>query len=187
MDQVWFSFSFFCTFFTYMKKVSLCIMISVRLADCPLMAKTLTLQFSRTIYKINVWLCMMVVLTQFYPFSHFQWPWLYFKVTAVLNRFKLKNMFFSDGSWIYHYFWFSHMFKEYNWHISLFKKTTTFNVGFFLGTIKARSFKLCIITTLLGVYVVIAGVMSLTLFWGCRCFRNINCKFHVLDSRPLQF
>ena len=42
------------------------------------------------------------------------------------------------------------MFKGGNWHM---KKT--FNVGFFLDAIKAWSFKLLIITTMVGVYIVI--------------------------------
>ena len=55
----------------------------------------------------------------------------------------------------------------------------------FLDTIEARSFKLCMIITLLGVYIVIVGLMTLTLFQGHLRIRNINCKFHVLDSCPV--
>ena len=57
------------------------------------------------------------------------------------------------------------MFRGDNSHISLFKKTTTFNSCFFLDTMKARSFKLYMIITLLEVYIVIVGLMTLTLFW----------------------
>ena len=43
------------------------------------------------------------------------------------------------------------------------------------------------VMTLLVVYNVIPGFMTLTLFQGHRCVRNINCKLLVLDSCPLQF
>ena len=49
-------------------------------------------------------------------------------------------------------------------------------------TMKARAFKLGMIITLLGVYIVIVALMTLTLFQGHRCVGNINCKLHVLDS-----
>ena len=55
-----------------------------------------------------------------------------------------------------------------------------FNVGFFPDTIKARSFNLCMVITLLGVYIVILGLIILTLFQGHSCTRNINCKLEVL-------
>ena len=58
----------------------------------------------------------------------------------------------------------------------------TFNIAFFSDTIKKTSFKLCLIITLLGVYIVIPGLMTLTLFQDHRCVRNINCKLRVLDS-----
>ena len=58
-------------------------------------------------------------------------------------------------------------------------------VGFFMDTIKAGPFKLCMIITLLGVYIVIVSLMTLALFQGHRCVKNINCKLHVLDSCPL--
>ena len=51
-----------------------------------------------------------------------------------------------------------HMFKGENWRISSFekKKHTHFNMGFFFffDAIKARLFTLCMIITLLGVYIV---------------------------------
>ena len=59
------------------------------------------------------------------------------------------------------------------------------NVGFFFDTTEARSVKLFMTRTLLGVYIVMLGLMTLALFQGHRCVRNINCKFHVLDSCPL--
>ena len=61
------------------------------------------------------------------------------------------------------------------------------NIGFFSYTIVARSFKLCMIIfiTLLEVYIVIQGLMTVTLFQGHRCVRNTKCKFHVLDFCPL--
>ena len=81
------------------------------------------------------------------------------------------------------------MFKGDNWHISSFE--TDFNVAFFTDTVKARSFKLCVIITLLRVYIFMAALMTLTLFEGHSCVRYINCKVCFsdcwLDSCPLQF
>ena len=48
-------------------------------------------------------------------------------------------------------------------------------------------FKLCIIITFLGVYIFIVGLITLTLFQGHVCVRNINCKLLVLDSSPPWF
>ena len=58
-------------------------------------------------------------------------------------------------------------------------------LAFFLDTIKARSLKLYMIITLVEVYIVILGLMTLTLFQGHVCVRNINCKSLVLDSLAL--
>ena len=54
-----------------------------------------------------------------------------------------------------------HVFKEGNWHIYSFEKKI--NVGFFSDTLKVRSFKFCMIITLIGVFIVILGLMILTL------------------------
>ena len=91
----------------------------------------------------------------------------------------------SSKSWIYFLFWWSHIFKGDNWHFLIWKK----NFGFFLDNINVRSFKLCMIITLLGAYIVILGLMtlSLILFHCERCVRNINCALHVLDLCLLQF
>ena len=75
------------------------------------------------------------------------------------------------------HFLFSHMFKRDNWHLK--QKQKNFNVGVYSDTIKARSFKLCVIITLLGVYIVIIGLMTLTWFQGHKCVRNIICKSRV--------
>ena len=81
-------------------------------------------------------------------------------------------------------FLFLHMLKEDNWHdIFSFEKKKI--VGFLSDSITARSFKLCMVITVLGVYIVIVNLMTLTLFQGHTCVRNINCKMLVLDSYPL--
>ena len=67
------------------------------------------------------------------------------------------------------------------------KHTTPFNIGFFSNTMKARYFKFCMIVTLLEVYIAIIGLITVTLFEGHRCFRNINCELRVLYSCPLLF
>ena len=48
-----------------------------------------------------------------------------------------------------------------------------------------RSFKLCMVTTLLGVYIDILGLMTLALFQGHRYVRNIYGRLCFLDSCPL--
>ena len=81
----------------------------------------------------------------------------------------------SSRSWIFHYFWFSHIFKGDNCHIYLLVYKTS-NFGFFWDIIEVRSFKLCMVMTLLGIYVVNLHLMTLTLFQGHRCVRNVTCK-----------
>ena len=141
---------------------------------------------------------MMVVLIELHP-DHFQWPWLYFKVTAVSNSFQWEFYLFkwlswnfvwlsitSSRSWIYHYFWFSHMFMGDHWHISsIEKKNQHFDTAFFSDTVKMRSSKLCMIITLLEVYIFIVDLMTLTLFQGHRSVVNIKSKLCFLDSCPL--
>ena len=56
------------------------------------------------------------------------------------------------------------------------------NVGFFFDTVYARSSKLCIAVTLLGLYMFIQGVMAMTLFLAHRCVRNMNSKLWFEDS-----
>ena len=53
----------------------------------------------------------------------------------------------------------------------------SFPPTFFLDTVYVRSFKLCMITTILGVYIFIVGLMTFTLFQGHGYVRNINGKY----------
>ena len=95
------------------------------------------------------------------------------------NSFNWKNMFLSDQiETIYHwwlrqvdhehttvlfvYLFILHICKGDNSYISSFEKS--FNVIIFSNTVKAKSFKLCMIITLLGVYIYIVGLMILILF-----------------------
>ena len=127
---------------------------------------------------------------------HSQWPWPHFKVTAVSNRLNWKFYVLISLSWnfiglsstssrsrTHHLFWWARISKGDNWYISSFEKN--FNIGFLSDTFKAKSFKLCRIITLLGIYIVVLGVMTLTFLQGHRCVRNINCKLHILDSCSL--
>ena len=59
------------------------------------------------------------------------------------------------------------------------------NVGYFLDNIKVRSFKLCMIVTLLGVFVAVLGLMTLILFQDHRGVRNIIYKLCIMDFCPL--
>ena len=118
--------------------------------------------FSDIINIINVKLCMMVVI-ELYLFIPLLVTSLYIKVTAVSNscnwKFlcvylnKLLNfvrlLITSSRSWVYHYFWFLHVFRGHIWHISSFgkKKKKKRNLAFFSDTIKARPLKLCMVIT----------------------------------------
>ena len=145
---------------------------------------------------INVKLCLMVVHIELCHSYHFQWPWLYFKVTAVSDSLYWEFyvliqlcwnfewlLITSSRSWAHLCFLFLRVFKGGSRHIALYKENHThFNIDFFSDTVKARSFKLCLIITLLEVYIFIVGLMTLTLFQGRRSIRNINCKFCFQDS-----
>ena len=80
-----------------------------------------------------------------------------------------------------------HYTTAFEWCLCLREIIDTFPhlekyVAFISDTAKARSFKLCMIIILLGVYIFIVGLMTLTLFQGHRCVRNINCKLCFVDS-----
>ena len=70
------------------------VMISVKPAGwLSVCSKNFVAIFLNTINMIHVKLCMMVALTELYHTYYFQWPWLYFKATAVSNSFQLKMCF----------------------------------------------------------------------------------------------
>ena len=59
--------------------------------------------------------------------------------------------------------------------------TKTLTLAFFVDTAQGRSFKLCIFITLLQVYQLIPGLMTLTLFLG-HIFHNHKLQIVFLDS-----
>ena len=133
-------------------------------------------------------ICMTVLLTELCPFIPLQLPSLYFKVIALLNSFNWNcyvvirlnwNIFLgflspSSRSWIYLFLLkFRMRSKEITDLCSNWKK----KVGLFSDTIKARSFKLSLNVKLLGVCIFIVDSMTLTLFQGYSCVRNINFKY----------
>ena len=88
-----------------------------------------------TISVINVKLCMMVLLIELCLIIPLFVTLTIFKVTAVSNSFNWKFyiliwwslnfvllLIISNRSWIYHNFWFSHMLRGDNWHITPFEK-----------------------------------------------------------------
>ena len=76
------------------------------------------------------------------------------------------------------FFTFAHIFKRNNWRVSWFDKN--FVNCFFMDTVRARFFKLCIIITLLGVYQFIPDLMTMTFFQGNRCVKILDCKLFFL-------
>ena len=123
--------------------------------------------FSDTINMMNFKLCMVVVLIDLYPFIPLSVTLIEFQGhSSVSFSLKIYVMIRLSGnfvwllitlnrSWLHHNFLFSHMFKGDYRHISWFEKN--FDVANFLNTVKARSFKLCMIITLLGFYIFIGG------------------------------
>ena len=94
--------------------------------------------------------------------------------------------------WLHHHEYITALFKKkrlgtFNGdklHIPCLKKKPL-TLAVFSDTIKARYFKVCMIITLLGSTLSFVALMTLTLFQGHRCVRNINCKLGVLDFCPL--
>ena len=134
---------------------------------------------------MNVTLCMMVLLVELDPFIplsvtlHFNLDHSSVKLKmkmlcSYLIKLKLSTVvnyiFWSSRSWIYIIPLFF-IFGE-NWP----RLKKNFNIGFFLDIIKARSFKLCMIITLLRVYNFTVGLMTLILCQDHRCVSNVNCK-----------
>ena len=67
------------------------VMTDFRPADIYACGKSMNVAiFSDTINMIIIKHCMNLLLIELYPFILFQWPWLYFKVTAVSNSFNWK-------------------------------------------------------------------------------------------------
>ena len=101
--------------------------------------------------------------------NSFNWK---FYVHIQLSWNFVRLLITSSRLWIYHYFWFSHMFKGDNWHISWFGKKKML----FSQTPLKQDLSNFARLSLLGVDIVILGLMTLTLFQGHRCVRNITCK-----------
>ena len=117
---------------------------------------------------------LVVLLIELYLFTryNFQWLWLYLKDSFLSVKFKfiaylVKTMY---GSWfhqvdrLYPTIFDFHTFKGDNWYISSFDKNVVVLFFSFSDTVKLRSFKLCMIVTLLRVYSFIVGLMTLTCF-----------------------
>ena len=121
---------YYSTFFYSYEKCE-CVMISVRPVS---QLSVCVWQKLHYINMINVKLCMMaVLLIELYLFILLHRPWLHFNITALSNSFNrtfyvlilfssnfIQLLMTSSRSWIYHYFWFSHIFKEHKWHIVSF-------------------------------------------------------------------
>ena len=86
---------------------------------------------SDTINVIDVKLRAMVLLIELYLFISLQWPWPYFRVTAMWNNFNWKIYVLIQWNWnfvwflskscrqlLYHYFYFLllRIFKGGSWH-----------------------------------------------------------------------
>ena len=76
------------SFLSHRKTKCMFVMISARPAGwLSVCGKNFTIAiFSDTINMINVKLCLLVYSLSFTHSYHFQWPWFYFEVTAVLTE-----------------------------------------------------------------------------------------------------
>ena len=101
-------------------------------------------------------MCVRNLNCKFYVLICLSWNCVQFLIT-------------SSRSWIFHCFWVAHMFQGDKWCISLFEKKK--NVCFFSDTIKARSFKLCLVITLL---------------WGLHCHPRLDDLDFVSWSQVCQ-
>ena len=128
---------------------------------------------------------MTVVHTELYPFTPISVIFTVFQVYSSVKQFLLEFILLKSDQveilydcWLRllddayttvfcFFFKFSNMFKGDNWQISSLKKVTCLS-----DTVKARFFKLIVITTMLGVYIFTVGLMTLTLFQGHRRVRN---------------
>ena len=171
---------------THMKNVSLCndpyYQPAGRVSVC---GKNFNVEiFSDTMNMINVIFCVMRVLIELYPFipisvtlivfqdhSSVSFNWKFYVLNWLSWNF-VPLLITSSRSWIYHYFYlfisqflFIHLFctcsREITDIFSCLNKE--FKIGFFSDTIESRSFKLCMIITVLAVSIVVLGLMSLTL------------------------
>ena len=143
---------------------------------------------------ISVKLCMVAVLIELYPSIPLSLTLIVFQGHSSAKQFKLRILcsyptqlklctivdYIKKIMNIPLFFYFCTYSIEVIDIFPCLKKI--FNVSFFFDSIKARSFKLCIIITLLWLYIVLVGLVTLTLFQGHRFVRNMNCRLHVLDS-----
>ena len=150
------SFAYFnCAHVTRTANFRLAWKMSIWPVECPAWQPPLPqvmLRFSRTpqMWEISEFARRYYSLS-FNRAYHFQWPWPYVKVSAVLAvNFDWKSYALiwlscnlvrlpitSTKSWIYHYFRLSLIFKWDNWHFS-------WSVGMLTDTAQAGSFKPCI-------------------------------------------
>ena len=125
---------FLCSRFWLTRKMWVYVMVSVRPAVC---GKNLNVAiFSDTSkWKMSNFACWQYLLSFTYSY-HFQWPWQYFKATKASNSFNWKLYVLIRLSWnfvrlfitssrscIYHFFWFSHLFKGDNRCFLVWQKT----------------------------------------------------------------
>ena len=147
--------------------------------------------FSDTRNMINVKLCMMVVLVEFYLFIPLLVTWIVFQSHSGVKQFNwtfhllirfswnfVRLLIKSGRSWIYHYFWFSHMLKGDNCQIFSFERN--FSIAFFSDTVKTRSFRLCMMIILFGVYIFGSGLMAFVS--KSQVCRKYKLQIVLLDS-----
>ena len=115
--------------------------------------------FSDSINVINAKLCMMIVLIELCPFIPLSTTFVVFQGYSRVKQI-LRPLFLISA------------------HVSW----KNLNVACFSDIVKARYFKICTTITMLGVYIFIVALMTLTLFQGYRFVRIMNCKLCLLDS-----
>ena len=143
--------------------------LACRPGEWPYVAKTLSCDFLGHYKYDNDKLCMMIVLTELYWFisdlgcilrsqqchSVVTETFCSYPITLKVCRIVIIT---TSRSWIYHYFWFPHMFNGENWRISWFERTSTVP---FSCTLLQRALSSIVWLPCWGIYIFTVGSMTI--------------------------
>ena len=119
---------------------------------------------------INVKLCLVILLIELYPFTPLSVTLNIFQCVCVCVRVRACVCFCTPPS-------------EISYLISSFQEKKKVSTGLFSDIITARSFKLCMIMTLLGVFIIILGLMTFNFALECESSENLLFLLLVGESQ----
>ena len=152
-----------------------CVMISARSAGwVSVYGKNSNVAiFLDSMNMIIVTLCTMIVLKVTAVPNSSDWK-CFVHIRLCWNCVRLFIM--SSRSWTYHYF-----FRTCSGEmIDVFPRLKKKKGCLFSDSFKTTSFKLCMVITLFGVYIVTVGLMTLALFQGHGCVSRQQCKLQIV-------